>query len=80
MNEGTHLCPGGCGRQIPNARLACGYHWSLVPTELQRRLWAAYRRWQQDPTPGSAGAHLGVVDSCIEAIHAAVRRSGANPV
>lgn len=31
----THTCPGGCGRDVANARYACLPCWSRLPVELR---------------------------------------------
>lgn len=31
----THTCPGGCGRDVANARYACLPCWARLPVELR---------------------------------------------
>lgn len=38
------LCPGDCGRLIKTGRLACPYHWSLLPIALRSGINAAWAR------------------------------------
>lgn len=33
-----HDCPGGCGRSVPRAKLACLDCWYLLPADLRRPL------------------------------------------
>lgn len=42
-------CPvEGCQRQCRRTHAMCAAHWSTVPKELQRQLYAAFRRWRAD--------------------------------
>ena len=48
-HERLHLCPkDGCGREVPNALLACPQHWAELPPVLRTTLtqdWRAVRRY-----------------------------------
>lgn len=46
----THECPGGCGRQVADHMLACGYHWKQVTPRTQAEV---YRTWRKRTSPGS---------------------------
>jgi hypothetical protein len=41
----SHQCPrNGCTRTVGDAYLMCDPHWRRVPPELQRAVYAAYKR------------------------------------
>lgn len=42
MNDDTHDCPGGCGRQVSPERLACRPDWYRLPKDIRDRIW---REW-----------------------------------
>lgn len=39
-----HLCPCGCGDQVPHHLLTCQVGWRRLPMEIRNRINAAYRR------------------------------------
>jgi hypothetical protein len=43
-----HLCPGRCGKQVPNRHLACPPCWARLPRALQEDVTRAYGRRRQD--------------------------------
>lgn len=44
----THLCHAyGCVNGVPPALLMCRQHWRMVPSKLQRLIWATYRPGQE---------------------------------
>lgn len=40
--DDRHDCPGGCGRRIHRARLACPQDWASLPAPLRGRINRAY--------------------------------------
>lgn len=49
-DDGTHACPGpDCTVRVPDRLLACRSHWAQVSRDVQRRVYATFRR-----APGSA--------------------------
>lgn len=52
----AHTCHAlGCEDYCPPRHLMCGRHWRMVPPELQRGVWAAYRAGQEiDKRPSPA--------------------------
>lgn len=38
----THLCPGGCGKQVPSHLYACRYDWFRLPINIRNAIWHAY--------------------------------------
>lgn len=42
--KSTHACPGGCGAQVPRARLACKSCWYRLPAAYRAEIRAAYGR------------------------------------
>lgn len=54
--------------------LMCYRHWSMVPRDLQARVWATYRRGQEvDKQPSND-----YLDAALAAIHAVYARELAN--
>lgn len=69
MTTNTHLCPGGCGKQVDDSMLACGYHWKLVPCDLQNEVYRTYRARQRSSDKGEAiRAHQTAMDAAITAM------------
>lgn len=67
--SGTHTCPGGCGRQVPNAKLFCFYHWSLVPPTIQAEVYRTYDARRRNPRdPAAVGAHVRAMAAATRAI------------
>lgn len=54
----THACPGGCGRQVPRNRFACGGCWRRLPAALKHSITDNYRR--------DAGAHLAAMSAACD--------------
>lgn len=49
MNTPLHHCHAdGCKVVVPPEKLMCKRHWTMVPPNLQRRIWATYRVGQCD--------------------------------
>lgn len=46
--SGHHCHAAGCNAQVPPEMLMCRRHWSMVPTQTQRRIWSHYRPGQCD--------------------------------
>lgn len=43
-DDGKHACPApGCARRVPFDLFSCSSHWYLLPSELRRRIWRAWR-------------------------------------
>jgi hypothetical protein len=55
----------GCPTFIPPGKVACSFHWSLVPKDLKLRLWSVYEdtlgpsAWQEAITAAAVAAKLG---------------------
>lgn len=41
---GTHGCPCGCGRQVPQHLYACRAGWFRLPNDIRTAIWRGYRR------------------------------------
>jgi hypothetical protein len=71
---GRHRCPiDGCATPVPVTQLMCREHWSLVPPDEARELYAAYDRgrgWGSE-------RHLEAMDAAIEAVRQALEERGA---
>lgn len=66
-----HKClASGCKRQVDARYLMCGVHWALVPGDVQREVYAAYRAGQ-DITTASDVWHK-AADKAIAAVTAAL--------
>jgi len=64
----AHRCHArGCRAPCPPERLMCGPHWRMVPADLQRAVWAAYRPGQCDDKSPSAAWHE-AADAAIAAV------------
>lgn len=59
MNEPTHTCPGGCGRQVPHHQFACRVDWHRLPGRHQLAISTTY--WA-----GDTQAHS---EAMVEAMH-----------
>lgn len=71
MTTETHVCPGGCGRQIQQGMLACAYHWRLVPGETQREVYRTYRARLRAPRDREAiAAHQAAMRRAVAAMAA----------
>ena len=44
----------GCVNQVPPAMFMCRSHWFSLPKPLRQRIWAAYRRGQEETMDPSA--------------------------
>lgn len=69
----THECAAkGCSAQITHRLLMCFRHWRMVPANLQRALFNAYRK-----VPGGGGRadltpqYLQAMEACVKAVAAA---------
>jgi hypothetical protein len=45
----THPCPGGCGTQVPQHKLACPLDWARLPQDRKAEVLAAWRTRTTDP-------------------------------
>lgn len=46
---GDHHCHWpGCDRKVPPAVWGCKKHWAMLPKDLQRKVWAAFRPGQEE--------------------------------
>jgi hypothetical protein len=45
----THDCPGGCGRSVAHAYLACSACWHVLPKDLRDAVWSTWRTRTTDP-------------------------------
>lgn len=48
MALGQSKCPTGCGRNVLAGHLMCKPCWSKVPSDLQQRVYATWRKWKND--------------------------------
>ncbi len=64
----THKCHAyQCKAAVPPRMLMCKHHWSLVPKNVQRAIWATYRRGQeQDKRPSDS--YLAVQRVAVSAV------------
>lgn len=54
----AHTCHArGCGAHVKPELLMCFAHWRLVPSKIQRAVWAAYRPGQCDDKNPSEAWH-----------------------
>ena len=52
-SRGAKLClVGTCSVVIAQYHLMCVRHWAAVPQPLRLKIWAALRRWTEDPGNG----------------------------
>ena len=66
MNYDGHHCHAkGCTRPCPPEYLMCGWHWRLVPYELQREVWRTYN-------PGQCDGNAEITEEWHEAADAAI--------
>ena len=72
-HDGTHKCHAArCKRMISPAYFMCGTHWSMVPTEIQARIWKHYRKGQErDKNPSKE-----YLEASRDAILAVARAEG----
>lgn len=67
MAEATRPCPiTSCRAQIRANHLMCYPHWKLVPRPLQMRVYATYKRGQENQGIGAASPEY--VEAMAEAI------------
>jgi hypothetical protein len=60
-----HRCPvGDCKRRVPAHQLMCARHWRLVPRDIQR---VVYRAWRRGRGAGTA-AHQEAMAAAITAV------------
>lgn len=54
--SGNHHCHWpGCEKKVPPAAWGCLRHWKMLPLELQRKIWRAFRPGQEESkTPSCA--------------------------
>jgi hypothetical protein len=66
--RGDHHCHArGCGTPTRPEMLMCLRHWRMVPRELQRAVWAAYRVGQCGDKRPSSAWHA-AADAAIDAV------------
>lgn len=65
----THPCPiSGCDNEVARDQLVCLTHWRMVPKQLGRDL---YRAWRGGAGAGTA-AHSAAIDACLAAVEAKI--------
>lgn len=48
MTRQRHLCHArNCDKLVPRKMFMCKAHWSMVPKDLQRKIWAEYQPGQE---------------------------------
>jgi len=47
-HRGHHCHWPGCDKLVPPAQWGCTRHWYMLPLELRRKIWRAYRIGQED--------------------------------
>jgi hypothetical protein len=80
----THLCPGGCGLNIPAHLLACRLDWVRLPVDMREAVYVAYRDRHRNPGPHRVALVAAwkwfrehppaAVNPATEAVHAALNR------
>lgn len=45
----THQCPGGCGADVEEYRLACPLCWYRLPKDLRTAIWQKWQTRKTDP-------------------------------
>lgn len=55
----THLCPGGCGRTIPELLFACSVDWRRLPTMHQHNINATWANYRISPEAYESALHRG---------------------
>lgn len=65
-----HTCHAkGCTKSVPPKLLMCLHHWRMVPADLQKAVWATYRKGQEtDKRPSRE--YLDVARAAIDAVAA----------
>lgn len=63
-----HMCHAkGCKKPIPPKLLFCLRHWRMVPADLQKAVWATYRKGQEiDKKPSQE--YLEIARAAIDAV------------
>lgn len=68
--SGEHLCHArDCPVAVDPSMLMCGKHWKMVPSQLQKDVWATYRRGQEI-TKDPSGTYIEAARAAIEAVAA----------
>jgi hypothetical protein len=64
-----HKChANSCQKQTPEKMFMCNTHWAMVPSVLQKAIWATYRSGQEkDKNPSEA--YLKNAKEAIAAVH-----------
>lgn len=69
----SHTCHAReCQKEVPPVMLMCRRHWAMVPKDIQRRVWAHYRRGQCDDKNPSREW----IDAANDAITAVAEKEG----
>lgn len=63
-----HTCHAlACERNVPPRMHMCKHHWSMVPRDKQRALWAAYKPGQER-TMSPSVEYLHAAAACVRAV------------
>lgn len=55
QHHGHHCHWPGCPRSVPPAAWGCKKHWYMLPEDIRRRIWRAYRPGQENTKTPSGG-------------------------
>jgi hypothetical protein len=70
----AHDCPiDGCQHQVPRNKLMCVRHWALVPSELGKAVYAAWKGGHGAGTP----EHAAACQAAIDAVHAKLQEAAS---
>ncbi len=75
----VHQCPAnGCDAIINKKFLMCFTHWRMVPRALQLRVYATYRRGQENQGIGAASdEYVEAMAEAIRIVNEQIRAAGA---
>lgn len=72
----SHHCHAtGCEANVPPSMWGCRKHWFMVPKRLRDRIWATYRRGQEDDKRPS----IAYLHAAREAVIAVAKKEGKTP-
>jgi len=72
----AHHCHAtNCSRDVPPSMFMCKAHWFSLPKAMQRKIWATYRRGQEDDKQPSRAYCL----AAIEAVTFIAEKEGVTP-
>lgn len=66
----THKCPiAGCSSACPRHHAMCLPHWRMVPAQLQRVVYGAWRRLQKWETQYTVKDHRDAIEAAVSTVN-----------